>query len=135
MVMPPPVKISTTLNIVIQPSALRPVPTASQDTHVWTEEGPYVGQGITLMEMWVRSSFFTITTKAFEMSQTIPCSASTVVQNVKINVAYDWLLYCLRQNQIMFKVWHHLSFVTRKPVFEVCDQATLKPACSADETS
>ena len=29
----------------------------------------------------------------------------------------------------------HLSLVTRKPVFGVFDQATLKPACSASETS
>ena len=28
-----------------------------------------------------------------------------------------------------------LSYVTRKPVFQVCDQLRLKPACSAAETS
>ena len=28
-----------------------------------------------------------------------------------------------------------LSLVTRKPVFGVCDQLRLKPACSTDETS
>ena len=28
-----------------------------------------------------------------------------------------------------------MSLVTRKPVFGVCDQVRLKPACSADETS
>ena len=28
-----------------------------------------------------------------------------------------------------------MSHVTRKPVFGVCDQLRLKPACSADETS
>ena len=35
-------------------------------------------------------------------------------------------------------VWHvlviYLSLVTRKPVFGVCDQVRLKPACSAEET-
>ena len=30
---------------------------------------------------------------------------------------------------------NHFSHVTRKPVFGVCDQLRLKPACSADETS
>ena len=30
---------------------------------------------------------------------------------------------------------HYLSHVTIKPVFRVCDQLRLKPACSADETS
>ena len=30
---------------------------------------------------------------------------------------------------------HHMSHVTRKPVFGVCDQFRLKLACSADETS
>ena len=30
---------------------------------------------------------------------------------------------------------HHMSHVTRKPVFGVCDQLRLKLACSADETS
>ena len=29
----------------------------------------------------------------------------------------------------------HLSLVTRKPVFGVCDQLRLEPACSADVTS
>ena len=29
----------------------------------------------------------------------------------------------------------HLSLVTRKPVFGVCDQLRLKPACLADEIS
>ena len=29
----------------------------------------------------------------------------------------------------------HLSHITRKPVFGVCDQVRLKPACSAKETS
>ena len=28
-----------------------------------------------------------------------------------------------------------MSHVTRKPVFDVCDQVRLKPACSADESS
>ena len=28
-----------------------------------------------------------------------------------------------------------MSHVMRKPVFGVCDQLRLKPACSADETS
>ena len=30
---------------------------------------------------------------------------------------------------------HYKSHVTRKPVFGVCDQLWLKPACSATETS
>ena len=30
---------------------------------------------------------------------------------------------------------YHMSHVTRKPVFEVCDQVRLKPDCSATETS
>ena len=30
---------------------------------------------------------------------------------------------------------YHMSLVTRKPVFGVCDQVRLKPACSATETS
>ena len=30
---------------------------------------------------------------------------------------------------------NHLSLVTRKSVFGVCDQLRLKPACSGDETS
>ena len=34
-------------------------------------------------------------------------------------------------NVIVYSVHHcHMSHVTRKPVFEVCDQIRLKPACS-----
>ena len=33
------------------------------------------------------------------------------------------------------KELYNLSHITRKPVFGVCDQLRLKPACSADETS
>ena len=51
-------------------------------------------------------------------------------------------LYMLKLNKIMFfcSVFSkdpllHLSLVMRKPVFGVCDQVRLKPACSADETS
>ena len=32
-------------------------------------------------------------------------------------------------------LWLHVSLVTRKPVFGVCDQVRLKPACSSTETS
>ena len=35
----------------------------------------------------------------------------------------------------IWSVCHHMSLVTRKPVFGVCDQVRLKPACSATETS
>ena len=33
------------------------------------------------------------------------------------------------------QVQDNLSHVTRKPVFRVCDQLRLKPACSVEETS
>ena len=40
---------------------------------------------------------------------------------------------CEKQN---FTFGHHfMSHVTRKPVFGVCDQERLKPACSAIEDS
>ena len=32
-------------------------------------------------------------------------------------------------------LWDYLSLVTRKPVFGVCDQVRLEPACSATETT
>ena len=36
--------------------------------------------------------------------------------------------------QLKFEVMN-MNLITRKPVFEVCDQVRLKPACSATEAS
>ena len=51
-----------------------------------------------------------------------------------------WLIWRIT-NWIMLRSlfsWtgsYYLSLVTRKPVFGICDQVRLKPACSATETS
>ena len=34
-----------------------------------------------------------------------------------------------------FLMYTYMSLVMRKPVYGVCDQVGLKPACSADETN
>ena len=36
---------------------------------------------------------------------------------------------------VYYKTWYGMDHVTSKPVFGVCDQVRLKPACSATETS
>ena len=41
---------------------------------------------------------------------------------------FQWLL-------LDISIYCYLSLVTRKPVFGVCDQVRLKPACSTNETS
>ena len=45
--------------------------------------------------------------------------------------------YCCKPWQKISSLWRtfHMSHVMRKPVFGVCDQVRLKPACSATETS
>ena len=63
----------------------------------------------------------------------------------------NWLAYWIESDQLLLKLFFvsestpfaktclssylHLSPVIRKPVFGVCDQVTLKPACSPTETS
>ena len=46
-----------------------------------------------------------------------------------------WFWWKKKTKSFCIKIWIHLSLVTRKPVFGVCDQLRLKPACSATETS
>ena len=43
-------------------------------------------------------------------------------------------LLCSNTEEKCF-LYQHLSLVTRKPVFGVCDQLRHKPACAATETS
>ena len=42
-----------------------------------------------------------------------------------------WSPVCL---ELKKKDGHKMSHFTRTPVLRVCDQVSLKPACSADET-
>ena len=72
----------------------------------------------------------------------------SIFENSSLYLASDWfestliantvahLRFCCEHVFSMFCcVPFHMSHVTRKPVFGVCDQVRLKPACSADETS
>ena len=43
------------------------------------------------------------------------------------------MFYCMPS--LFFVFLSHMSLVSRKPVFGVCDQVRLKPACSASEAT
>ena len=81
-------------------------------------------------------------------TELLPLIAISILFTLSIlrNINLAHITYCLLwgyplctyvRGGILSKLWWlpHLSHITRKPVFGVCNQVRLKPACSAIETS